>query len=200
MKENKSHSIPYRFPNSLMIHNRRPWCHSPCHKGSYSHRPFPLRSSSSRLLRHRRHRKLVPGQCCRGSGIHRTSRPGYSGHSNLQVRSLAFGKRLHLLYSSYWYHYLQTSWTEFFYAFFEKQVLKVFDYPQTHVWLHGEFHFHCSDFCGSSLSCLCLPHWVLVLKSEAEASAEVGFWWVHPLNNFPKWTGLASLHVWSSYS
>lgn len=198
MKENKFHSTPYRFPGSLMIHNRHPWCHNPCHKGSDSHLPFHLHSNSSRLLRCRCHTKLVPGQYCRGSGIHRTGRPGYSGHSSLQVKSPSFGKRQHLLYSSYWCHCLQTSWSEFFYAFFEKRVLKVFDSLQIHVWPRGGFHCHCSDLGGHSLSCLFPPHFP-VLQFEAEASAEVGFWWVHHPNNFPKWTGLASLHVWSSY-
>lgn len=199
MKENKFHSIPYRFPNSPMIHNKHPWCHNPCHMGSYSHPPFRLHSNSSRLLRCRCHRKLGPGQYCRGWGIHRTSRPGYSGHSNLQVKSLSFGKRQHLLYSSYWYRCLQTSWTEFFYAFCEKQVLKVFDYLQIRVWPHGEFHSHCSDLCGRSLSCWFPPRLVPLSMSEAEASAGVGFVWVRHPNNFPKRAGLASLHVRSSY-
>lgn len=174
MKENKFHSIPCRFPSSLMIHNRHPWCHSPYHKGSYSHPPSHLHSNSSRLLRCRCHKTLVPGQYCKGSGIRRTSKPGYSGRNNLQVKSLSFGKRQHLLCSSYWYRCLQTSWTEFFYAFFAKQVLKVCDYLQIRVWPHGEFHFHCSDLCGHSLSCLFPHHSTPVLKSEAEASAEVG--------------------------
>lgn len=86
MKENKFHSIPYRFPNSLMIHNRHPWCHSPCRKGSYSRPPRRHHSSSSRLPTSRSHRKLVPGQYCRGSGIHRTSTPGCSGHNNLHFQ------------------------------------------------------------------------------------------------------------------
>lgn len=92
----------------------------------------------------------------------------------LQVKSLAFGKRLHSLYSSYWYRCLRTSWIVFFYAFFAKQVLKVFDFLKIHICPHGEFHFHCSDFCGSSLPCLFLLHSVPGLKFEAEASAEVG--------------------------
>lgn len=87
MKENRCHSIPYRFLDSLRIHNRHPWFHSPCRKGSCSHRPSRRHSNSSRLRRCRRHRKLVPGQYCRGSGIHRTSRPGYSGHNSLQSQA-----------------------------------------------------------------------------------------------------------------
>lgn len=198
MKENKFHSIPYRFPNSLMIHNKHPWCHNPCHKGCYSHLPFRPHSSSSRLPRGRCHTKLVPGQCCRGWGIHRTGMPGYSGHSNLRVKSLSFGKRRHWLYSSCSSRCLQTSWIEFFDAFFEKQALKVCDDPWTHVWPRDEFHSHCSSPRGRHfLSCRVPPRWVLVLKFESGVSAEVGFWWVRYLKDFPKWTGLALLHVWS---
>lgn len=203
MKENKFHSIPYRFPNSLMIHNRHPWCHSPCRKGSYSRPPRRHHSSSSRLPTSRSHRKLVPGQYCRGSGIHRTSTPGCSGHNNLpvKVKSLSFGKRQHLLCSSYWHRYLQISWTEFFYASFEKQELKVCDYLQRHVWPRGgEFHWRYSDPYGLlSLSCLFPLHQVPALKSAAEASAEVGFWWVHHLKDFPTTTDLDSLQMWSGY-
>lgn len=87
MKENRCHSIPCRFLDSLTIHNRHPWCRSPCHRGSYSHHPSHRHSNSSRLRRCRCHTKLVPGQCCRGSGIHRTSMPGYSGHSSLHSQA-----------------------------------------------------------------------------------------------------------------
>lgn len=200
MKESRCHSIPYRFLNSPRIHNRHPWCHSPCHKGSCSHHPSRRHSNSSRLRRCRCHMKLVQGQYCRGSGIHRTSRPGYSGHNSLPVRKQTFGKRQRLLYSSCWYHCLQTSWTEFFYAFSEKQELKFCGYLWVHVWLRDEFHSHCSDSWGPhSLSCLLPPCWAPVLMSAAEAGAEVGFWWVHHLKDFPKQTGPSSVHTWSGY-
>lgn len=58
--ENKFHSIPYRFPDSQMIHNRHPPGHNPGHKGS--HPGFHLCSNSGRLLRWRCLGKLSPGQ------------------------------------------------------------------------------------------------------------------------------------------
>lgn len=197
MKENRCHSIPCRFLDSLTIHNRHPWCRSPCHRGSYSHHPSHRHSNSSRLRRCRCHTKLVPGQCCRGSGIHRTSMPGYSGHSSLRVRRLLLGKRQHLLYSSYWCHCLQTSWTGFFCASSEKRGLISCDSPRTHVWLREEFHSHCSSLCGRhSLSCLFPPCRVPVLMSGVEADVQVGFWQVHQLKDLAKWTGPASAHTW----
>lgn len=82
----RSHSIPCRSPSNQKIHNRRPWCHSPCHTGSYSHPPPRPRSNSSTLPTCRCHRTLVPEQCYRGWEIHRTSKPGYSEHSNLHMQ------------------------------------------------------------------------------------------------------------------
>lgn len=200
MKGNRCHSIPYRFLDSLRIRNRHPWCHSPCRKGSYSHHPSRRHSNSSRLRRCRRHRKLVPGQYCRGSGIRRTSRPGYSGHNSLPGRRQTFGKRERWLCSSYCYHCLQTSWTGFSYAFSEKQELNFCDYLWVHVWLRDEFQFHCSDSWGPhSLSCLFPPCWTPVLLSAIEAGAEVEFWRVPHLQDFPRWTGLASVHTWNDY-
>lgn len=81
----RSHSIPCRSPSNLKIHNMRPLCHSPCHRGSYSHRPSRPHSNSSRTPRCRCRRTLVPEQCYRGWQIHRTSKPGYSEHSNLHT-------------------------------------------------------------------------------------------------------------------
>lgn len=83
----RSHSIPCRSPSNLKIHNMRPWCHSPYHTGSYSHPPSHPHSNSSRTPMCRCHRMLVPEQCYRGWEIHRTSKPGYSEHSNLHVSS-----------------------------------------------------------------------------------------------------------------
>lgn len=87
MMGSRSHSIPCRSPSNLKIHNTHPLCHSPYHMGSYSHPPSRPRSSSSRLPTRRCHRMLVPEQCYRGWEIHRTSKPGYSEHSNLHSNS-----------------------------------------------------------------------------------------------------------------
>lgn len=85
MMGSRSHSIPCRSLSNLKIHNMRPLCHSPYHMGSYSHLPSRPHSSSSRPPMCRCHRMLVREQCYRGWEIHRTSKPGYSEHSNLHT-------------------------------------------------------------------------------------------------------------------
>lgn len=85
MMESRSHNIPCRSPSNPKIHNMRPLCHSPYHTGSYSHPPSRPHSNSSRPPMCRCHRMLVPEQCYRGWGTRRTSKPGYSEHSNLHI-------------------------------------------------------------------------------------------------------------------
>lgn len=199
MTGSRSHSIPCRSLSNLKIHNRRPWCHSPCHMGSYSHPPPRPRSNSSTLPTCRCHRMLVPEQCYTGWEIHRTSKPGYSEHSNLLVRYLAFEKTQSLFYSSCCCCCWQTRWTEFFCAFFLKQEMKAFCCLQAYAWPHCEFHFHYSDPHGHFGFCHFLPHSFPVLKHLAEANAEVVFWWGHHQCNFPRWTALVSLLVYFDY-
>lgn len=195
----RSHSIPCRSPSNLKIHNMHPLCHSPCHKGSYSHLPSRPHSNSSRPPMCRCHRMLVPVQCYREWEIHRTSKPGYSEHSNLQVKYLAFEKMQSLFYSSCCRHCWQTRWTEFFCAFFLKQEMKVFCCLQMHAWPHCEFHFHYSGPHGHFVLCHFLPHPFPVLKHLAEASVEVVFWWGHHQCDFPRQTALVSLAVHFGY-
>lgn len=195
----KSHSIPCKSPSNLKIHNMRPLCHSPCHRDSYSHPPPRPHSSSSRPPMCRCHRVLVPEQCYRGWEIHRTSKPGYSEHSNLQVKYLAFGKTQSLVYSSCCCCCWQTRWTEFFCAFFLKQELKVFCCLQEHAWPRCEFHFHYSDTRGHFGSCHFLPHPFPVLKYLAEANVEVVFWWGHHQCDFPRRAGLVLLAGYFGY-
>lgn len=199
MMGSRSHSIPCRSLSNLKIHNMRPLCHSPYHTGSYSHLPSRPHSSSSRPLMCRCHRMLVPEQCYRGWEIHRTSKPGYSEHSNLQVKYLAFEKMQSLFYSFCCHCCWQTRWTEFFCAFFLKQEPNVFCCLQACAWSHCEFHFHYSDPRDHFGFCQFLPHPFPVLKYLAEASVEVVFWWGHHQCDFPRWTGLVSLAVYFGY-
>lgn len=81
---NRFHSTPCRFPGNLKTRSRRPWCRSPCHRGSCSHRPCRRHnSSSSKLQRCRRRTRPGPPPCCRGPGTRRRGTRGCSERSNL---------------------------------------------------------------------------------------------------------------------
>lgn len=151
MLESKFRSIPYRFPSSRRTRSRRPWFHSPCHRGSCSHPPSPHRSSSSRPPKCRPRTRLVPARGCRGWGTRRTGRPRCSARSNLQEKRLPQSKSSFLC-SFCCRRCLRTNSTEASGAFSEKQEQKAFCDLWFHAWprygcyfrysnLHGHFVF-----------------------------------------------------------
>lgn len=87
----RSRSTPCRFPGNPKTRSRRPWCRSPCRRGSCSRRPAPRcsSSSSSRPRTCRRRTRPAPPSCCKVSGTRKTGRPRCSGRSSLgqNVRS-----------------------------------------------------------------------------------------------------------------
>lgn len=164
MMENKFHSIPCKFPNSLKIHSRHPLCHNPCHKDSCSHLLFLHCSNSNMLQKCRFHKKLVPVQCYRVSGTRRISTLRYSEHSNLLVKRWVSENMWSSFCFFYFHHCSQTNWTGSSCAFFEKQELITFCDLQQHVWPHCGFHWYYSDLHDHFLSCQFLPRSVPVLK------------------------------------
>lgn len=77
-------NTPYRFPGNPRTRSKRPWCHSPCRRGSCSRRPgLRCSSNSSRPRMCTRHTRPVRQPCCTVSGTHRTGRPRCSGRNSL---------------------------------------------------------------------------------------------------------------------
>lgn len=84
MLENRCRSTPCRFPGSPRTRSRRPWCRSPCRRGSCSRLPGrQCSSSSSRPPTCTRRTRPGPPPCCKEWGIRRRGRPRCSGRSSL---------------------------------------------------------------------------------------------------------------------